>query len=118
MTRCDEYDIDEKRMLAAWMTSRRDEYDINEDGGEAAGGGMDDSKYDMVRRSTSFVNCQRSTHRDSGKLYNMTRRDEYDIDEKRMPATWMTSRRDEYDVDEKRMPAAWMTSSKTRQVRY
>jgi len=27
-----------------------------------------------------------------------------------MPAAWMTSRRDEYDVDEKRMPAAWMTS--------
>jgi len=44
----------------------------------------------------------------------MTRRDEYDIDEKRIPVAWMTSRRDEYDVDKKRMPAAWMTSSKTR----
>jgi len=44
----------------------------------------------------------------------MMRCDKYDIDEKRMPAAWMTSRRDEYDVDEKRMPAAWMTSSKTR----
>ena len=30
----------------------------------------------------------------------MTRRDEYDIDEKRMLASWMTSRRDEYDIDE------------------
>jgi len=30
----------------------------------------------------------------------MTRRDEYDIDEKRMLASWMTSRRDEYDVNE------------------
>ena len=38
------------------------------------------------------------------------RRDEYDVDEKRMPVAWMTSRRDEYNVDEKRMPAAWMTS--------
>jgi len=38
------------------------------------------------------------------------RREEYDVDEKRMPAAWMTSRRDEYDVDEKRMPVAWMTS--------
>jgi len=40
----------------------------------------------------------------------MTRHDEYDIDEKRMPVAWMTSRRDEYDVVEKRMPAAWITS--------
>jgi len=39
------------------MTSRRDEYDVNEDGGEAACGGKDDSKYDVARRSTSFVNC-------------------------------------------------------------
>jgi len=31
------------RMPAAWMTSRRDEYDVNEDGAEAAGG-KDDSK--------------------------------------------------------------------------
>jgi len=38
------------------------------------------------------------------------RREEYDVDEKRMPPAWMTSRRDEYDVDEKRMPPAWMTS--------
>jgi len=51
-------------------------------------------------------------------LYNMMRRDEYDMDEMRMPAAWMTSRRDEYDVDEKRMLAAWITSSKTRRVRY
>jgi len=29
-----------------------------------------------------------------------SRRDEYDIDEKRMPAAWMTSRCDKYDVDE------------------
>jgi len=36
-------------------------------------------------------------------------REEHDVDEKRMPAAWMTSRRAEYDVDEKRMPAAWMT---------
>jgi len=62
------------------MTSRRDEYDVNEDDGKAAGG-KDDSKYDAVRRSTSFVNCYRSTHRDSGKLYNTTRRDEYVVDE-------------------------------------
>jgi len=39
-----------------------------------------------------------------------SRRDEYEVDEKRMLATWMISRHDEYDVDEKRMPAAWMTS--------
>jgi len=38
------------------MTSRRDEYDVNEDGSEAAGS-EDDSKYDAARRSTSFVNC-------------------------------------------------------------
>jgi len=38
------------------------------------------------------------------------RREESDVDEKRMPAAWMTSRHDEYDVDEKPMPAAWTTS--------
>ena len=38
------------------MTTRRDEYDVNEDDGEAASG-KDDSKYDTARRSTSFVNC-------------------------------------------------------------
>jgi len=47
-SRRDEYDVDEKRMPAVWMTSRRDEYDVNEDGGEAAGGGKDDSKYDAA----------------------------------------------------------------------
>jgi len=56
-TRHDEYDTDEKRMPAAWMTSRCDEYDVNEDGSEAAGGGKDDSKNDAARRSTSFVDC-------------------------------------------------------------
>ena len=30
------------------MTSRRDGYDVNEDGGEAAGGSKDDSNYDMA----------------------------------------------------------------------
>jgi len=30
-----------------------------------------------------------------------------------MPVAWMTSRHDEYDVDEKKMLAEWMTSSKT-----
>jgi len=35
-------------MLAAWMTSRRDEYDVNEDGGEAASGSKDDSKHDAA----------------------------------------------------------------------
>ena len=39
-----------------WMTSRGDRYDVNEDGGEAAGG-KDDGKYDTARRSTSFMNC-------------------------------------------------------------
>jgi len=29
-SRCDEYDVDEKRMPAGWMTSRRDEYDVDE----------------------------------------------------------------------------------------
>jgi len=38
------------------MTSRRDEYNVNKDDGEAAGG-KDDSKYDAARRSTSFVIC-------------------------------------------------------------
>ena len=55
-SRCDKYDVDEKRMLAAWMTSRCDEYDVNEDGGEAVGS-KDDCKYDTARRSMSFVNC-------------------------------------------------------------
>jgi len=32
------------------------EYDVDEEGGEAAGG-KDDSKYDAARRSTSLVNC-------------------------------------------------------------
>ena len=39
------------------MTSRHDEYNVNQDGGEAAGGGKDDSKYDVARRLMSFVNC-------------------------------------------------------------
>ena len=39
-----------------YNTGQPDEYDVDEDGGEAAGG-KDDSKYDAVRRSTSFVNC-------------------------------------------------------------
>ena len=43
-------------MPAALMTSRHDEYDINEDGSEAASG-EDDSKHDETRGSTSFVNC-------------------------------------------------------------
>ena len=47
-SRRDEYDIDEKRMPAAWMTSRRDEYDVNEDSGDVAGSGKDDSKYDTA----------------------------------------------------------------------
>jgi len=47
-SRRDEYDINEKRMLAAWMTSRRDEYDVNEDSGDVAGSGKDDSKYDTA----------------------------------------------------------------------
>jgi len=37
------------------MTSRRDEYDVNEDDGEAASS-KDDSKYDAARRSTRFMN--------------------------------------------------------------
>ena len=36
--------------------ARHDKYDVDEDGGEAAGG-KDDSIYDTARRSTSFVNC-------------------------------------------------------------
>ena len=59
---------------------RRDEDDVNDDRSEAASS-KDDSKYDAARRSMSFVNCERSTHRDSGKLYNTTRRDKYDVDE-------------------------------------
>jgi len=38
------------------MTSRRDEYTVNEDDGEAASG-KNDSKYNAARRSTSIVNC-------------------------------------------------------------
>jgi len=55
-TQHDKYDVNEKRMLAAWMTTRHDEYDVNEDDGEAASS-KDDSKYDAARRSISFVNC-------------------------------------------------------------
>jgi len=48
-SRRNEYDVNEKRMPAAWMTSRRDEFDVNQNGGEAVGGGgNDDSKYDVV----------------------------------------------------------------------
>jgi len=47
-SRRDEYDVDEKGMPAAWMISRYDEYNVNEDGREAAGGGEDDSKYDAA----------------------------------------------------------------------
>jgi len=35
---------------------RRNEYDVDEDSSEAAGG-KEDSKYDTARRSMSFVNC-------------------------------------------------------------
>jgi len=63
-----------------YNTTRREEYDVNEDGGEAASG-KGDSKYEAVRRSMSFVNCSRCTHRDSWRLYNTTRRKEYDVNE-------------------------------------
>ena len=63
-----------------YNTVRWDEYDVDENDGKAAGG-KDNSKYDTARRLMSFVNCWRSTHRDSGKLYNTTQRDEYDVDE-------------------------------------
>jgi len=36
--------------------TRCDKDDVNEDGAEAAGG-KDDSKYNVVRWSMSFVNC-------------------------------------------------------------
>jgi len=36
-------------MSAAWMTSRRDEYDVDEDGGEVDAGSVDDSKMGGVR---------------------------------------------------------------------
>jgi len=39
-----------------YNTTRREEYNVNEDGGEAAGG-KEDCKYDAARRSTSFMNC-------------------------------------------------------------
>jgi len=35
---------------------RSDKYNVDEHGSEAAGG-KDDSKYDVARRSTSFMNC-------------------------------------------------------------
>ena len=35
-----------------------------------------------------------------------SRRDEYDVDEKRMPVAWMTSRHDEYNVNEDGSEAA------------
>jgi len=44
ISRHDEYDVDKKRMPAAWMTSRHDEYDVNEDGGEVDADSVDDSK--------------------------------------------------------------------------
>jgi len=43
-------------MPAAWISSRRDEYDVNEDDSEAAGG-EDNSNYDAAKRSMSFMNC-------------------------------------------------------------
>ena len=39
-----------------YNTTRREEYDVDEDGSKAAGG-KDDSKYDAARISMSFVNC-------------------------------------------------------------
>ena len=39
-----------------YKTMRRDEYNVDENGSEAAGG-KDDSKYDAARRSMSIVNC-------------------------------------------------------------
>jgi len=63
-----------------YNTTQRDKYDVDEDSSKAAGG-KDDSKYDAARRSMSFVNCYRSTHRDSWKLYNTTRGKEYDVNE-------------------------------------
>jgi len=38
-------------MPAALMTSRRDEYDVNQDGGEVDAGSVDDSKMRGVRWS-------------------------------------------------------------------
>ena len=50
-SRRDEYDIDQKWMPAALMTSRRDEYDVDQDGGELDAGSVDDSKMRGVRWS-------------------------------------------------------------------
>jgi len=41
--RPDEYDVDENRMPAAWMTSRHDKYDIHEDDSDTTGS-KDDRK--------------------------------------------------------------------------
>ena len=53
-------------------------------------------------------------------MYNTIRRDEYNIDEKRMPPAWMTSRRDEYNVDEDggEVEAGSVDDSKMRGVRW
>jgi len=64
------------RMPAAWMIARRDKYDVDEDAG-----GVDDSKYDAARRSTSFVRllAQLSERQTVGSC--TIRRDEYDVNE-------------------------------------
>ena len=72
-------------------TIRGDKYNVNEDGIVDAGG-EDDSKQDAARRSTSFVNCWRSSQRVSQwevVQYEATSMMSMRMVVRRMPGVWM-----------------------------
>jgi len=83
-------------------TIRRDEYDVNGDGGEDAGG-KDDRESDAARRSTSFLRllAQLSEGQTQWEVV------QYDATSMMSMSMWMAVR----------MLAAWMIASKTRRVR-
>ena len=51
----DEYDVDEMMMPLAWITSRCDEYDVNEDDGQVASS-KDDSKTVKLPAARTIAN--------------------------------------------------------------
>jgi len=62
-------------------TIRRDEYDVDEDGGEDDAGSPDDREEDVARRSTCFVRLLAQLAKCQTVGSCTIRRDEYDVDE-------------------------------------
>jgi len=67
------------RIPVVWMMSRRDKYDVDEDGGEDAGG-SDYLQKDAPRRSSSFVRLCAALRGTDTAGSSTIRHSEYDVD--------------------------------------